>query len=50
MAFEEKEDAINVNNLTTNLEQEIHNSKDLIQEMMSLHNFLLLPHLPARYI
>jgi hypothetical protein len=50
MAFEEKEDVVNLNNLKANLEQEIHNSKDLIQEMTSLHNFLLLPHLPARYI
>jgi hypothetical protein len=50
MAFEEKEDVVNLHNLTANLKQEIHNSKDLIQEMISLHNFLLLPHLPTRYI
>jgi len=50
MAFEKKEDVINLNNLKANLEQEIHNSKDLIQEMMNLHNLLLLPHLPTRYI
>lgn len=50
MAFEEKEDVVNLHNLIANLDQEIHNSKDLIQEMISLHNFLLLLHLPTRYI
>jgi hypothetical protein len=50
MAFEEKEDVVNLNNLIANFKQEIHNSKDLIQEAMNLHNLLLLPHLPVRYI